>query len=74
MDNPGNKSAVAGESANALPINLTVAFAVTEAFAASRTVMSTAVSAVTALGTTEKVEPVIVAVIGKTTLSLDEAV
>ena len=53
---------------------LIVAFAVAAAFAASRTVMSTAVSAVTEFATTVKVEPVTLAVIGSAALLLEKTV
>ena len=74
VDNPGSKSAVAGLIAKAEPVNFTVTFAVAEAFAASRTVMSIMVSAVTAFGVTVNVEPLTFAVIGTTLLLLEKAV
>ena len=74
VDNPGSKSAVAGLIANAEPVNFTVTFAVAEALAASRTVMSITVSAVTAFGVTVNVEPLTFEVIGNTPLLLEKAV
>ena len=68
-----NRFAVLGETVSANPA-LTVAFAVADAFAASRTVISTTVSAATALAITVKVEPVTAAVIGSTALLLENAV
>lgn len=72
---PGNKSAVEGDIVNDAPgTNLIVTFAVTAAFVASRTVMSTTVSAVTAFGITVNVEPVTFAVmIGNAPLLLENA-
>ena len=51
-----------------------MAFAVADAFNASRTVISITVSAGTAFGATENVEPVTAAVIGSTALLLEKAV
>lgn len=69
---PGVNSAVAGVTISGVPVNLTVTFAVADAFAASRTVMSTTVSAVTAVGVTVKVNPVTLVVTGNTPLLLEK--
>jgi hypothetical protein len=52
---------------------LRIALAVAETLAASRTVISTAVSAVTAFATTVKLLPVTLAVTGNATLLLENA-
>ena len=72
--NPVNKSADAGLIAKAEPVNFTVTFAVADTLAASRTVMSITVSAVTAFGVTVNVEPLTFEVIGNTPLLLEKAV
>ena len=72
VSTPGSKSAVEGEIVNGVPVNLTVTFAVADAFAASRTVMSITVSAVTADGVTVKVDPVTLVVTGNTPLLLEK--
>lgn len=72
--NSGNKTAVAGLIANAVPLNLTVTFAVATAFKASRTVISIDVSAVTGFGVTENDEPATLAATGNTPLLLENAV
>ena len=70
---PGAKSAVAGVTVRGVPVNLTVTFAVADAFAVSRTVMSIEVSAVTVLAVTVIVEPVTADVTGNTPLLLEKA-
>ena len=70
----GNTTAVAGLIANAVPVNLTVTFAVADALSESRTVMSIAVSAATPLGVTVNVEPDTFVVIGNTPLLLENTV
>ena len=72
---PGVKSAVEGETVSVFPaVNFTVTFAVTEALAASRTVKSTEVSAVTVFGVTVNEEPVTLVVTGNTLLLLENTV
>ena len=68
-----NKFTVDGETANAVPA-LTVAFAVAATFTASRTVISTTVSAFTEFATTVNVEPFTFVVIGIAPLLLEKAV
>ena len=72
---PGIRSATEGDIVNCAPgTNLIVTFAVTAALVASRTVMSTDVSAVTAFGITVNVEPVMFAVMmGNAPLLLENA-
>ena len=70
---PGAKSAVEGVTVKAVPVNLTVTFAVADAFAVSRTVISIEVSAVTALAVTVKVDPETLATTGNTPLLLEKA-
>lgn len=70
-------AAVGAEGVNVIWLikvdGFTVAFAAAETFSESRTVISTGVSAVTGPGMTVNVEPVTVAVTGKTTLLLVNA-